>query len=172
MASFATSYIPTGASAATRSADVCSISGSNFSSWYRQDQGTIFSQSSVPAAAAFTGRIYTIGNATDNISVFRQSDFQPVLRIRAGNSDQALLGFGTTWTDLAVRSIAQAYQADNFAGSINGGTVLTDASGTLPSPTSLSIGNQDSASFFNGHIRRLTYWPVRLENNVLQRITQ
>jgi hypothetical protein len=37
---FPTSYIPTTAATATRAADVASISGSNFSSWYRQDEGT------------------------------------------------------------------------------------------------------------------------------------
>jgi hypothetical protein len=40
--SFPTSYIPTTDAAATRAADVASISGSNFSSWYRQDEGTVF----------------------------------------------------------------------------------------------------------------------------------
>jgi hypothetical protein len=37
---FPTSYIPTSGTTATRAADVASISGSNFSSWYRQDEGT------------------------------------------------------------------------------------------------------------------------------------
>jgi hypothetical protein len=40
--SFPTSYIPTTDATATRAADVASISGSNFSSWYRQDEGTVF----------------------------------------------------------------------------------------------------------------------------------
>jgi hypothetical protein len=39
---FPTSYIPTSGTTATRAADVASISGSNFSSWYRQDEGTVF----------------------------------------------------------------------------------------------------------------------------------
>jgi hypothetical protein len=39
---FTTSYIPTSGTAATRAADVASITGSNFSSWYRQDEGTFF----------------------------------------------------------------------------------------------------------------------------------
>jgi hypothetical protein len=40
--SFPTSYIPTVAATVTRAADVASITGSNFSSWYRQDEGTVF----------------------------------------------------------------------------------------------------------------------------------
>jgi hypothetical protein len=42
LGAFPTSYIPTTGAAATRAADVASISGSNFSSWYRQDEGTVF----------------------------------------------------------------------------------------------------------------------------------
>ncbi|NBU77800.1 MAG: hypothetical protein EBS50_01690, partial [Sphingomonadaceae bacterium] len=39
---FATSVIPTSTATVTRSADVASITGANFSSWYRQDEGTVF----------------------------------------------------------------------------------------------------------------------------------
>jgi hypothetical protein len=42
-ASFPTSYIPTVAATVTRAADLASITGTNFSSWYRQDEGTLFS---------------------------------------------------------------------------------------------------------------------------------
>jgi hypothetical protein len=42
--SFPTSYIPTTDATATRAADVASISGSNFSGWYRQDEGTVFAE--------------------------------------------------------------------------------------------------------------------------------
>jgi hypothetical protein len=169
---FPTSYIPTTTAAVTRSADVASITGTNFSSWYRQDEGTFFSLSSVPSPAAYTGRIYTAGVGTDNISAFRQSDFQPVLRFRVSNADQALLGLGATWTDSLPRRLGQVYRVDDFAGAVNGGSVSVDTSGSLPTVSALSIGNQDSASFFNGHIRRLTFWPQRLPNSTLQAITQ
>ena len=40
--SFPTSYIPTTSSTVTRAADVASITGTNFSSWYNQSEGTVF----------------------------------------------------------------------------------------------------------------------------------
>ena len=168
---FATSPILTTTAAATRSADVASITGTAFSSWYNQTEGSFFSQSSVTNPAAYTGRVYTAGVGTDNISTFRQSDFQPVLRTRVSNIDQALFGLGATWTDSLPRQLGQAYRVNDFAGALNGGSVSVDTSGSLPNISVLSIGNQDSASFFNGHIRRLTYWRQRLPNSTLQTLT-
>jgi hypothetical protein len=50
---FPTSYIPTTTSTVTRSADVASITGSNFSSWYRQDEGTMFIENRRDRTTAF-----------------------------------------------------------------------------------------------------------------------
>ena len=41
---FPSSYIPTTTAAATRSADVASITGTAFSGWYRQDEGTFYGE--------------------------------------------------------------------------------------------------------------------------------
>jgi hypothetical protein len=71
---FPTSYIPTVASSVVRSADVCSITGANFTSFYNQSEGTAvikftnadtsgfpqifsFNQTAVP----FANRIYVVG---------------------------------------------------------------------------------------------------------------
>ena len=42
--SFPTSYIPTVASTVTRAVDGADMTGTNFSSWYRQDEGSLFGQ--------------------------------------------------------------------------------------------------------------------------------
>jgi hypothetical protein len=42
---FPTSYIPTVASQVTRSADSASMTGTNFSDWYRADEGTFIVRS-------------------------------------------------------------------------------------------------------------------------------
>jgi hypothetical protein len=78
-----------------------------------------------------------------------------------------------TLGNTSVRKIAYAYQTNNFAGCANGGTVLTDTSGTLPSPDRMSIGNQNAvgSNVFTGYIRTLTYYPSRLTNAQLQALT-
>jgi len=40
--SFATSYIPTTSAQVTRNADIANMTGTNFSSWYNQSQGTLY----------------------------------------------------------------------------------------------------------------------------------
>jgi len=42
---------------------------------------------------------------------------------------------------------------------------------TVENATSFEFGRQGSA-YFNGHIKRLTYWPVRQSDSTLQVITQ
>jgi hypothetical protein len=56
--SFPTSYIPTVASTVTRAAEVASMTGTNFSSWYRQDQGTIYQSVKLLAASPQDNQYY------------------------------------------------------------------------------------------------------------------
>lgn len=66
--------------------------------------------------------------------------------------------------------------------SVDGRTVITNATAVdVPVPTRLLIGAGNTGSnagvgtdeyYLNGTIKRLTYWPVRLGNTVLQQITQ
>jgi hypothetical protein len=171
---FATSYIPTTTAAATRSADVASITGTNFSSWYRQDEGTVFAEaSSYMGSAAVTRGVVSIdGAAGDSHRIFRQSDLQPVIQAFVGNVAQAVFGLGATWSTAASRRISYAYAVNNFGANVDGGTAQTDVSGTLPTTSTLNIGTISGGNQFGGTIRRLTYWPQRLPNSTLQAITQ
>jgi hypothetical protein len=176
MASFATSYIPTTTAAVTRSADVASISGSNFSSWYRQDEGTIYGVS-VPRNST---SLDTAGTA---IGVASFSDGTNNERIRYGvlgtstiwidnNVSQAGLGSGSFAKDQQL-VLASAYRVDDFTLVRSGGAIQSDTSGTLPSITQVELGRSAvGAGLWTGTLSRLTYWPTRLGNEVLQRLTQ
>jgi hypothetical protein len=68
---------------------------------------------------------------------------------------------------------AAAFQVDGFSLAQSGVLATEDTSGTMPTVDRLFIGtNAFSTLSVNGHIRRLVYWPQRLGNEVLQRITQ
>ena len=73
-----------------------------------------------------------------------------------------------------TRKLATTYQLNNFAVSVNGGSVSTDTSGTVPTVSQLRIGDRTSGGVnaLNGTIRRLTYFRQRLPNSTLQSITQ
>jgi hypothetical protein len=175
--SFPTSYIPTTTATVTRSADVVSITGANFSSWYRQDEGTVFSDCvSTNAATQILVNIGATAANTGSSSITIASNLsssQKRVRVRdAASVDQASLALGASSSGSRTR-IAAAIKADDFAASLDGGAALTDTTGTVPTVALMEIGSAPSGVSLGTQLhRRLTYWPQRLANEVLQRITQ
>jgi hypothetical protein len=174
---FATSPIPTTTAAATRSADVASITGSAFSSWYNATAMTIFSEASSASGAAYNGYVYTIGPDFNNsITHIRQSDFQPVARIRTAAVDEyGAIGNGAIWTGTLANRFALALSATSGRQASNGALAAggDDTSIAFPAASSMTIGTLGvGALFLNGTIRRICFWPTRLSNASLQAITQ
>jgi len=173
---FPTSYIPTTTATATRAADVCSISGSNFSSWYRQDEGTIFlnCQTSPNSGTTYAG---ISDGITSRNGLYFDNDTGIMRSVTfSASSAVSVLGLGAIGTVGTGNKLTSAYKANDFAAARNGGTAQTDTSGAVPvSVTQLDIGrnpNAVSAAYLSGTIKRLTYWPVRLPNLTLVSITQ
>ena len=167
-----TSYIPTTTSAVTRNADVASITGTNFSSWYWQDEGSFYCSTFAPKGDIIFGTGDTFDN-TQYAQVAAPSSFSTYFR--AGGANQALLSMPGSST--LNTSFAMAYATDSFAAVSNGGTVSTDSSGSVPAnQVRLKLGSSawdtGGTNSINGTIRRLTYWPSRLTNATLQAITQ
>jgi hypothetical protein len=171
---FATSYIPTTTSAVTRAADVASISGSNFSSWYRQDEGSFLCSSALGPLAATNRAGFDVNDGSTNNRI--------ILRVATtGNADQLTVRFGgttvatiATGSSPAVSRHAIGSATDNFAICRNGSDAIADTSVSAPSGCSqLLIGSAfGGGEYINGTIRRLTYWPQRLPNSTLQAITR
>ena len=171
---FATSPILTSTAAATRSADVASITGANFSSWYRQDEGTVFAEMDRNIAISTTGTVVSINDNSVNNRLynFRQDSASALTVISAtggtldGAPQVALVNTSTR------NRVAAAQSLNNLAVVANGGTAVPDTSVAMPTVNQVQIGNVTSISYFNGIIRRLTYWSTRLPNATLQQITQ
>ena len=174
---FPTSYIPTVAATVTRAADVASITGSNFSSWYNQTEGTVFSDcvSTFSSTQVLVNIAATAANtATSAISLASNlTSSQKRVRVRdAASADQASLGLGGSSSGSRTR-IAAAIKANDFAASLDGGAALTDTTGTVPTVVLMEIGSAPSGVTLGTQLhRRLTCWPVRLPNTSLQAITQ
>jgi hypothetical protein len=66
---------------------------------------------------------------------------------------------------------AFAFKLNDFALSVNGLAPLTDTSGSIPVVSQLQIGNRTGSTQLNGHIRRITYYPIKLSSAQLQALT-
>jgi predicted secreted protein len=170
---FPTSYIPTTTTALTRAADVASVN--MLSPWYNSASGTIYFEGVTfdTLAGAFP-RAVQFNDGTNNnvIQITRNNS--------AGNARMSVVSGGvaqaaadaTTWTLSATTKAALAYAANDFAIVANGGAATTDSSGTVPTVSNLLLGSQvGTASFLNGYLRRVSYYPRRLANAELQAIT-
>ena len=167
---YPTSYIPTTGSTATRAADVSTSAATFGNSWYEQSEGTFFvrtqAQNDSVIIVADDGGF---SNRKPQLAVGAASAMDTAYV--ASNSVVAYLSNSNTAN--TVFNGAVVYKVDDYAAVINGGTVISDTAGALPSNcTALRIG-----AFFNGGnpmdgtLRRLTYWPQRLSNDTLQTIT-
>jgi hypothetical protein len=76
LGTFSTSYIPTGASEVTRAQDFATISGTNFSSWFNNQQGTVYCSFDVATISASANNMALWGidnNTTLGYLMQRQS---------------------------------------------------------------------------------------------------
>jgi hypothetical protein len=169
--SFATSYIPTVASQVTRSADVATMTGANFSNWYNQNEGTFVTRTSRLSTAALDGiSVSAYTDANNNIELFARTADNRLLVFNGGATQVNLIDTGKVVANVPFTTAA-AYALNNYALTTNGGTVLTDASATVPTAVALGIGSRSGGLIYNGHIRSITYYNYRMPNALLQRIT-
>jgi hypothetical protein len=166
---FPTSYIPTTTATVTRSADVASISGSNFSSWYRQDEGTVFN-SVLPRGSNVAYSTFSDGTSSNRFQLYAENN--GVLLRTSASGSAANNSIGNQSVNLPLL-VAYAYGSGGTAASLNGGS-STSTTQTLPTTNSvLGIGQYFASTSGNSIcLRRLTYWPTRLPNSTLQSITQ
>jgi hypothetical protein len=174
----ATSYIPTTSAQGTRSADVSSssaatrpadnavITGTNFSSWYRQDEGTVFAKAdSLFKGANFIASMNN-GTNTNSINIYVNNNLSQ-FEINTNSINQANLNV----TSLPAFDFAGGYKVNGFSASYSGSSILSDSSGTVPQTNQASLGSWFNNFYLNGTISKLAYYPKRLSNTELQGLT-
>ena len=168
---FPTSYIPTTSATVTRAADLASITGSNFSSFYNQTEGTMFADYKV---ASSSGNLIGSSDGTNNNRIFLGIASGPVARLLVTTSGSAVASIGVAYALNSASKTAGVYSTNYFQSATAGVLGTEDVLGGVPTVDRLAIGtNTIQSDFFaNGTIRRICYWPVRLANTTLQRITQ
>lgn len=173
---FATSAIPTTTAAVTRAADIATMTGANFSSWYNASEGT-FVASFEASPNAYTTYLAASNGVVAQNSVHIDNDIGGNMRAPyySGSSNVALLSLGAIGTLNAVNKVATAYRVNDFAASRNGAAAVTDTAGAVPSGVDrLNIGADPSGTAVNvanTHIRTITYYPSRLSDAQLQTLS-
>jgi hypothetical protein len=168
LGSFATSYIPTVASQVTRSADAASMTGANFTSWYRADEGTLYADIN-PRALATTSGISINDNTVSNRIRLTTATVTNQAAVTTDGVAQAALNGGTPVVDTNMR-LTLGYKTNDFGLSLNGGTVATDTLGTLPVVNQLQIG-AESTGRGSLTVKKVAYYPAKLTSAQLQAIT-
>lgn len=177
---FATSYIPTTSAQVTRSAENASITGINFTNFYSGNEGTLF------VHAISNGNISTGGFSPTAVSVnddtisnaIAISRYTGTNNLLAATNANSVTQFGLTSSNVFSSSPSEiktgfSYKSGAFASCANGGTLQTASSGIIPTSfTQINIGSYPTgARWWDGSIKRITYYPFAITNAQLQGLT-
>ncbi len=163
-----TSYIPTSGTAVTRGDDSIIITGTNFSSWYNQIEGTIVASASTRASEISSAQtVYCIDNNTtaNFISLIYTGQGSRVdARVNTNNSYEANIQYsigGKTFTS------AFSYKMNQFDLSVRGSNNSIDREGNLTTLDRLRLGFTSIGDDpLNGSIARLRYYRQALPNKL------
>ena len=172
---FPTSYIPTSGSQVTRSADSASMTGDNFSSWYRQDEGTVYAEFNIPYFYD-DHSILSFSDATGSYrNWLRITDATYFAYYIDGTNNLSASGSANENT---TYKIAQAVADSDQELAVGGQSLITASNSYSGSQhTALQIGSIAwaptlSTVNLDGYIKKLAYYPTRLTNAELQALTE
>lgn len=160
---FATSYIANLATGTTtRNADVVSMTGSNFSSWWQAITGGLAVRARQRAITGTRPLAHISDGTADNIISLRGNVANPELYIKA-TTDQAQIDAGTLAANTSY-GLVGAWNTNDCAAAIDGGAAVTDATATIPTVSQMLIGS-DGANYLSGWVEKLSFWPQRITNS-------
>jgi hypothetical protein len=182
----ASSYIPTGASTVQRAADSCTMTGTNFSSWFTSD-GTFYFEFDN------SRRVVTSANPTPvALGQYAAGDLIAIL-MNNGNvgSGASMTVWGSGGTGLQQQTITSGSTVATgnkaaFAFSVSGKTGMgalrngisaaTTTTGTVNAKTILFIGGSGSGTsvirdWLDAPIQRIKFFPFQMTSAQLQALT-
>ena len=165
--SFASSLISTSGATATRAADSLSMTDASL---FDTGTGSLVVEAVVKSlndgVAAWLG---TDGNNYHQVGQFGSTTY-PLIS-KADGVASAILSSSAVSTG-AAHKVAASWATNDFAGCVDGGTVVTDTSGTLPAVNKLTVGNYNAAAaWLDGHVKRVAVYSEALSDTNLQALT-
>lgn len=167
---FATSYIPTSGTQVTRTADSALITGTSFSDTWSATAGTLYAEFNLISATGTRPVVSIDDNTSSERFELYCSGTSLKFRIIDGGVTQADITLGTVAAGTFYK-VAVSWSANDIAGSLSGGAVVTDTSATLPTVSRMRLGSNQAGDYLNGHIKRVTYWPTAFSDANLQSVS-
>ena len=171
--SFVTSYIPTVASTVTRNADVATMTGTNFSDWYKQAEGTaVVSTTTKQITNEFDYANFAQTGSDDNrVRLYCSvGSAVNVTQITAATTSYFVIAGALVLGDIIVATGYKVSDSNMTQNKTNGADNTS-----VVAPTSINklfIGCfADNVNAINGWVKKIQYYPYRLTNAQLASIT-
>ena len=168
---FPTSYIPTTTASVVRSADICSISGSDFTGFYNQSEGTFLTQSTKTSTNSNAFIIHASDNSFVNGIDLRYATITSAQAVINVSSSGQVAAFTATVTSGSLVKQSMAYKLNDCAYSVNGASAITDTSALIPTVNRINFGTAYTGLPLNGHIASVRFYKKRLANAKLVTLT-
>jgi hypothetical protein len=179
--SFATSYIPTVDSQVTRSADSASMTGTNFSSWYRADEGSVYAEvatkQSTFSVTNDRATVFAISKQGSNLNMYEAFFFNGLCFHSRDNgtfsSGSPVVGSSTVanqYYKVAINYSGQQSSLASLDGAISSALARPFAKDTMGR---MYLGNSLSSSgrYLDGYIKKIAFYPKALTSAELQGVT-
>ena len=173
----ASSYIPTGVSQVTRNAELCSMTGTNFSSWFNNATSGTF------LVTFDLGRwLGNLGDQATQLAIGAYSS-GTLTMLQSGNQTLTTSISGSIWgttfnTASAITTInpknnkvALTFNGLSTFATLNGVVGATATTTGSVSRLSLYIGSNDTRDRINGTIQSVKYYPTVFTSAQLQALT-
>jgi beta-glucanase (GH16 family) len=170
-----TSWIQTTSSPITRALEVAEITGTNFSSWYNQAEGTFYVAGAIRDLDGGAYRLplsVTDGTDQNRYSMYIDSgtNHSIIAAYNAGAQVSSIdIGNNVAGTDYKQ---AFSYSTRSINGSKDGAATITGAGATVP-VSRMGIGDRVGGvnNTVNNSIKRIIYFSNQIANNQLQALT-
>jgi hypothetical protein len=110
------------------------------------------------------------GTSNEIQQIYRAAVDQYTVNISDGGASQHNVN-NTSITDHVYHKFAWGWELNNMAYCFDGGAITTDTSVTLPTVTNFTFGSQTSSACGDFRIRRFAYFPRRLTNDEIQKLS-
>jgi hypothetical protein len=166
---FPTSYIPTTTASVVRSADVCSITGSDFTSFYNQSEGTLFANIQSTGTGDRRPVAFDIGNNSQFYNFYATSVLSRYAQASGSLGSFTMAGTVPSTPLLYAGTLKHGDYSLALNGSIVGSSAVS--LGATFIALRIGAGGGGGGQFLCGHLASIRYFKKRLTNAKLQTIT-